>query len=136
MSLFNTVLLLGTNLGDKNKNLEIAKSYISKEIGEIVKVSNILENEADGFTSENLFFNQKILVQTNFSPIQLLKVIKSIEKKMGRIYTQPRLGENYVDRIIDIDILLFNDVAFYSDVLKIPHHQLITRDFIKELYFN
>lgn len=136
MSLFNTVLLLGTNLGDKKNNLEVAKSLITSYVGEIVKVSNILENEADGFTSNELFLNQKLLVTTKLSPIQLLKVIKSIENRMGRTYSQPLEGEKYVDRLIDIDILRYNNVTFSSKVLSIPHHQLITRAFIKELYFN
>ncbi|HEY4539153.1 MAG TPA: 2-amino-4-hydroxy-6-hydroxymethyldihydropteridine diphosphokinase [Faecalibacter sp.] len=136
MSLYNTVLLLGTNLGDKKNNLEVAKSLITQQVGEIVKVTNILENEADGFTSDELFLNQKLLVTTKLSPIQLLKVIKTIEKNMGRTYTQPRDGEKYVDRIIDIDILRYNNITFLSESLTVPHHQLVTRAFIKELYFN
>ena len=54
------ILLLGTNLGDKKNNLETAKNLINKEVGEIKKESNILENKAEGFTTPNLFLNQKI----------------------------------------------------------------------------
>lgn len=129
------ILLLGTNLGNKNNNLELAKSLINKEVGEIVKFSNILENEAVGFTSTNSFLNQKIEVVTTLSPIKLLKAIKNIEKIMGREYTTPIKGETYVDRIIDIDILLFNNMSLVCDQLIIPHHQNVTREFVKELIF-
>ena len=54
------ILLLGTNLGDKKNNLEIAKNLINKEVGKINKESNILENKAEGFTTDHLFLNQKI----------------------------------------------------------------------------
>ena len=129
-------LLLGTNLGDKNNNLTVAKSFINKEVGEIFKSSNILENDPDGFTSSNSFLNQKIEVYTNLSPIEILKAVKKIESEMGRVYSQPLLGERYVDRIIDIDILLYNNIMFFSSDLIIPHHQLVTRGFLKDLVYN
>ena len=129
------ILLLGTNLGDKNNNLETAKKLINKEVGEILKFSNILENEAVGFTSSNSFLNQKIEVSTSLSPLQVLETVKKIENLMGRIYTKPIEGENYVDRIIDIDILLFNNISLFSKYLIIPHHQIVTREFVKELFF-
>lgn len=128
-------LLLGTNLGDKNKNLDLAKSLIVSEVGEIIQFSNILENKAVGFTTSNSFLNQKIKITTELSPVKVLQKVKNIEQKIGRIYTKPLEGEKYVDRIIDIDLLLFNNVIFFSEILKIPHHQIITRDFIKELYY-
>ncbi len=136
MSINNVVLLLGTNLGNKNNNLEIAKALITKEIGEIVKFSNILENEAVGFTSSNSFLNQKIEVKTKLSPMKLLYVIKSIEYEMGREYAKPLDGERYIDRLIDIDILHYSNIVFYSRLLIIPHKQVVEREFIKKLYFN
>ena len=136
MSTNSTILLLGTNLGNKNNNLDRAKELINKEIGEIVKFSNILENEALGFESSNTFLNQKIEVITNLSPIKLLEKIKIIEYHMGRTYTKPKKGEKYIDRIIDIDILHFNNITFCSNTLLIPHNQIFSRDFIKLLRFN
>lgn len=136
MSYNRVILLLGTNLGNKNNNLELAKSLISNEVGEIVKFSNILENEAEGFTSSNTFLNQMIEINTICSPMKVLKLVKSIENKMGRVYTTPLAGEKYVDRIIDIDILRFNAVIFTSNQLIIPHNQLFTRDFIAQLSFD
>lgn len=136
MSYNRVILLLGTNLGNKNNNLELAKSLIVSEVGEIVKFSNILENEAEGFTTSNTFLNQMIEIKTKFSPIEVLKLVKSIENKMGRVYTTPRQGEKYVDRIIDIDILRFNAIIFKSGQLVIPHPQLFTREFVSQLSFD
>ena len=136
MSTNSTILLLGTNLGNKNNNLDRAKELINKEIGEIIKFSNILENEPEEFRSSNTFLNQKIEVITNLSPIKLLEKIKIIEYEIGRIYTKPKDGEKYIDRIIDIDILRFNNITFCSDILLIPHNQIFSRSFIKLLRFN
>ena len=135
MSQNKVILLLGTNLGDKNKNLERAKTIINSEIGFINKSSNILENYAEGFTTKNLFLNQKIEIFTKFSPFELLKRIKFIENKMGRTYTIPFKDELYTDRIIDIDILYFNNIFINSNRLKIPHEQNYTRTFVKSLIF-
>jgi len=129
------ILLLGTNLGDKKNNLKIAKNLINKEVGEIKKESNILENKAEGFTTEHLFLNQKIEINTSYSPFEVLKKIKDIEQKMGRIYSKPKENENYVDRLIDIDILFYNKLLINCNYLKIPHPQNYSRDFIKSLYF-
>ncbi|MDM1137274.1 MULTISPECIES: 2-amino-4-hydroxy-6-hydroxymethyldihydropteridine diphosphokinase [unclassified Empedobacter] len=128
-------MLLGTNLGDKKNNLESAKNLINKEVGEIKKESNILENKAEGFTTPNLFLNQKIEINTSYSPFEILKKIKDIEQKMGRIYFKPKENESYVDRLIDIDILFYNKVLVNCNYLKIPHPQNYSRDFIKSLYF-
>ncbi len=135
MSTNTIILLLGTNLGNKFNNLEIAKSYIKSEVGEIKKESNLLENKAEGFTTENLFLNQKIEINSKLSPFQILKKVKEIEKKMGRQYFQPQENENYVDRLIDIDILYFNSIIINSKRLTIPHQQNYSRNFIKSLYF-
>ena len=75
MSLQTPILLLGTNLGDKNVNLELARQFIEKEIGKIVKRGVILETEPVGFTSTSLFLNQLIQVETSLSPIKLLRSI-------------------------------------------------------------
>ncbi|MFV0183578.1 2-amino-4-hydroxy-6-hydroxymethyldihydropteridine diphosphokinase [Empedobacter falsenii] len=135
MSQNKAILLLGTNLGDKKNNIETAKSLINKEVGVIKKETNLLENSAEGFTTENLFLNQKIELLTNYSPFELLQIVKKIEQKMGRVYVQPKENERYVDRLIDIDILFYNSLLIDSKLLKIPHPQNYTRDFIKSLYF-
>ena len=135
MSTNTIILLLGTNLGNKFNNLESAKNHIKNEIGEITRESNQLKNKAEGFTTENLFLNQKIEIISDFSPFEVLKKVKDIENNMGRTYTQPLINEKYVDRIIDIDILYFNSIIIDSNRLKVPHPQNYSREFIKSLFF-
>lgn len=129
MSYNEVILLLGTNLGDKKLNLDKAKINISHNIGEIVSKSKIIETVAEGYVSENLFLNQTVKIKTNKSPMKILERIKYIEKAMGRTYIESE--QKYQDRVIDIDILLFNKIRFESQILTIPHHQINTRNFIK-----
>lgn len=133
MSHNQVILLLGTNLGDKNLNLQTAQQLISSRIGEIIKKSEIIETEPVGFNSENNFLNQAITVKTGCSPINLLNSLKSIETEMGRIYIRKKINEKYEDRIIDIDILFFNSLKYESNRLCIPHHQVYSRNFVKKL---
>ena len=135
MSLNTIVLLLGTNLGNKINNLKKAKSLINSTVGEIKKESNLLENKAEGFTTENLFLNQKIEIISKFSPFEVLDQIKLIEKEMGRTYFQPLENEQYVDRLIDIDIIFYNSITLNCNRLIIPHPQNFNRQFIKSLIF-
>ncbi len=131
MSYNHIILLLGSNSGDREFQLETAQFFLQKEVGEIKKKSKILETDPVGFSSPNKFLNQTIYLETSHSPISLLKIVKNIEKKMGRVYLPTT--QKYQDRIIDIDILKFNEISFRSANLTIPHHQIFTRSFIKDL---
>lgn len=131
MSVNHVILLLGSNLNHKKTNLEIAKQHINKEIAMIDKESEILESEAEDYESSNTFVNQTIKIYTHLSPIQLLDQIKAIEHRMGRVYELN--GNRYQDRIIDIDILTFNNLTFKSHRLNIPHHQIETRKFLNSI---
>ncbi len=133
MSHNQVVLLLGTNLGDKNLNIKTAQGLIGKRIGEIIKNSEIIETEPVGFESNNNFLNKALFIQTEFSPISVLNLIKSIEQEMGRVYTKSKSDALYEDRIIDIDILTFNNLIFESSRLMLPHHQIRSRNFVKTL---
>lgn len=133
MKLWNVELLLGTNLGKRKQNLLQANNYISTEIGEILYQSKEMETRPIGFTSDNMFINQYVRVATKLSPMQLLMKIKDIEHKMGRVYGKPLPGERYTSRIIDIDILRYENISIKSKILTIPHHQIETRGFVKEL---
>lgn len=128
MSHNHVTLLLGTNLGLKKDNLSTAISHIEKEIGVIEQQSKIIETEAIGFESENSFLNMTLRLQTRFSPFELLKKVKEIEMKMGRIYLET--NQEYQDRLIDIDILSFNQIKFKSNQLLLPHPQITSRSFI------
>lgn len=133
MSSNHVVLLLGSNMGDTKKNLEIAITKIESRIGKIVKSSEMLETMPVEFVSNNIFRNIALGLYTNISPFSLLKEIKNIEKEMGRAQDSFVVG-GYIDRIIDIDIVKYENISFLSKLLEIPHHKhTYEREFSKNL---
>ncbi len=118
-------LLLGTNLGDRKANLTNALNKIKNGVGAITEISKIYETNAWGKTDQPDFFNQAILVQTELTPHDLLKVVLEIETEMGRIR-----HEKWEARTIDIDILLYNNAIINSPDLIIPHPHLQERNFV------
>jgi len=121
----NVYLLLGSNLGEKLLILKEALEFIRIEIGDVVKCSSFYESEAWGFSSEDIFVNQVVLIKTELSPFIILKKNQEIEKKLGR----KKYGDRYQSRLIDIDILFFNDDIIETEELIIPHKQLHKRMF-------
>ncbi|RLD83567.1 MAG: 2-amino-4-hydroxy-6-hydroxymethyldihydropteridine diphosphokinase, partial [Bacteroidetes bacterium] len=121
-----TYLSLGSNLGNKQKTLQIAVEQISEKIGRVTKISSIYKTKALGFEGDD-FFNICIEVTTNLNPESLIKSVLQIETSLGR----ERLNtSNYHNRNIDIDILLFDDdIIFYND-LKVPHPRMLERKFV------
>lgn len=123
-------LLIGSNLGNKIYNIEQGFYKIEKYIGFISKKTSFLETHPWGYKSSNLFINCGIEILTNQSPIMLLKNIKKIEKKLGR---EKKLN-SYEDRIIDIDIIFYENIFFWSKNLVIPHYlHLNKREFSKKI---
>ena len=122
---------LGSNLGNREQHLMDARNDINIEIGNIISQSSIHETEAVGFKG-NSFYNQVIKVKTALSPEELLQKTQEIEKKMGR--TEKTTFENdapvYTNRIIDIDILLYDDLQIDTDTLTIPHPKMYERAFV------
>lgn len=116
-------LLLGSNLGDKRQQLATAIQKISRN-NHILKQSNIYETAAWGNTNQPSFYNQVIQINTSFEPISLLTHLLNIEGEMGRV-RKKKWGE----RIIDIDILYFNDQIINTDPLIIPHPEIQNRRF-------
>lgn len=139
-------LLLGTNMGNRERNLSTAISLLVTELAPYlfsdIRESSVIESEPWGFSSENRFLNQAIAFDTSVSPENLLKVCKYVERKMGRSDEGPLYEHNgqrvYSDRIIDIDILLFGDVHIDTPELSIPHPHIMDRDFtvkvLSEIY--
>jgi len=119
------ILLLGSNLGDRKYFLNNAIELIDINVGSTLQVSSVYETEPIGFTSDNLFLNQVIIIETNYEPLTLLRKLQTIEEKLGR----KRNSETYQDRNIDIDILFFNKIKMESKELTIPHPQLHLREF-------
>ena len=118
-------LLIGGNLGNRIGNLDTVRSFIQKNIGKIVSASSIYETAAWGITEQPDFLNQVIIMETEFSATQIMKKILAIENKMGRIRTQKNAS-----RIIDIDILFFNDEVINEADLTIPHPEIQNRKFV------
>lgn len=119
---------MGTNLGDKRKNIAEAIKNIGELVGDVVRQSALYETEPWGFRSDNRFVNAAVCVDTQLSPRRLLEVTQRIEGEMGR--TLKSDGGEYHDRIIDIDILLYGDLHIDEPDLKIPHPLMHERDFV------
>lgn len=118
-------LLLGSNLGDKRKYLEEAKKQIAEKLGDIQVKSGIYVSEPWGFTHEEDFYNQAILVITDFAASEAMKKCLEIENILGR----ERKKSGYEARTIDIDILLYGSEIIKSKELTVPHPQLHLRRF-------
>lgn len=131
-------LSLGTNIGNKRQNLLEAIERIGKSVGAVVRQSTFLETEPWGFDSDNMFVNAAICVETELCPLCLLRETQRIEFEMGRTekYDNGNGNDNgngsrsYKDRIIDIDILLYDDITLDLPELKIPHPLMREREFV------
>ena len=124
---------LGTNLGDKEQNLKVAVQKIEEQIGKVVSLSAFYITAPWGFTSENSFLNAAACVETKLSPLEVLQETQMIEKELGR--TQKSVNRLYSDRLIDIDLLLYEDLVLSvisaSGVeLTLPHPLMTERDFV------
>ncbi len=117
-------LLTGGNLGDREQNLATARFLINEQCGTIVTASSIYETAAWGKTDQPFFLNQALELDTPLNAKQLIRRILKIEKIMGRIR-----DEKYGPRLIDIDILLFNNEKHNYQFLKVPHPEMQNRRF-------
>jgi 2-amino-4-hydroxy-6-hydroxymethyldihydropteridine diphosphokinase len=117
-------LLLGGNMGDREENLSNARRLLSEQCGTISRQSALYETAAWGIEDQPAFLNQALDLQTDMNARQLVRRILKIEKQMGRVRK-----EKYGPRIIDIDILLFNDEIHFYHFLKLPHPELQNRRF-------
>ena len=135
-------LSLGSNQGDKRKNIEDALSILNIELGAPYKaVSSLIETEPWGFDSEETFVNAAVLyeleMKKGYNPeaegLMILEICKSVERRLGRTGA-PQYDERgeriYSDRPIDIDILLFGDDHINCEELTVPHKLMYERDFV------
>ena len=119
---------LGTNLGDKRKNLNDAIRMLENLVGEVEKVSSVIETEPEGFKSDNMFLNAVVKVRTALSPFEILDITQDVEKSLGR--KEKSSNGIYHDRVIDIDILLYDDINISTPRLVIPHPRMTQREFV------
>lgn len=129
------VLLTGTNLGNKTRNLESAQAGIASSVGTILRKSRVYESEPWGFESEECFLNQAFIVDTQLLPLEVLDRTQALEEALGRIRplapAQSPQGERiYESRLIDIDLLFYNDLILKSERLTIPHPLICQREFV------
>lgn len=129
MEKVNVVFLsLGSNLGERENTILRAIQEIQAGLGVVLKVSKYYYSPAEGFQSENEFCNVMLKLETVFGPLDLLKKLKNIEKSLGR--KTPSQESTYEDRVIDIDIIFFNDSQFIDKQLIIPHPKWKDRSFV------
>ena len=130
-------LSLGSNLGDKEGNILRAYTLIEQRIGHIARKSSLHRTAPWGFESSNDFLNSVIALETSLTPRELLTETQRIEKEIGRTAKTSADG-TYQDRLIDIDILIYNDLIIDEPDLQIPHPLMNQRDFVlnplKEVY--
>jgi 2-amino-4-hydroxy-6-hydroxymethyldihydropteridine diphosphokinase len=124
MTELTTVYLsLGSNMGDRQQNLDQALKLLSQRM-QVIKVSSVYDTEAVGPISQPRFLNLACEVKTRLAPEGLLTMVKGLELKMGR---KGRTGE---PRIIDVDILLYGDTVVKTEALEIPHPRMAERQFV------
>jgi GTP cyclohydrolase-4 len=116
---------LGSNLEEREENLRQALALLSTKVG-LEEVSSIYETEPVGYTEQPLFLNLVCRIATNLPPDELLRLAKDIETKMGKISSEQR----NLPRIIDIDILFYEDRIVSTQDLTIPHPRLHGRAFV------
>ena len=116
---------LGSNLGDKEKNLRRALLLLMQQGVEVVKVSSFITTEPYGVTDQPQFLNAVCEVRTNLSPMALLDVLLATELAMGRVRLR-----HWGERNIDLDLLLYEGVTMDTPRLKLPHPDMRNRDFV------
>lgn len=121
---------LGTNLGDKEANLHAVVQKINERIGEITSLSAFYVTAPWGFSSDHSFLNAACCVESELSPLDLLRETQAIERELGRM--KKSVDGNYSDRLIDIDLLLYGDLILRTPELEIPHPLMTERRFVME----
>ena len=112
-------------MGDSEQQLSLARQHIAQQIGSITRASQLYTTAAWGNNNQPDFLNQVIIVETNLAAQPLLQLILTIEENMGRVRTT-----KYAPRVIDIDILFYNEEIITSNNLVVPHPEIENRRFV------
>ena len=118
-------IAIGSNLGDKEKNLRRALLLLTQQGVEVVRVSSFLSTEPYGVTDQPQFLNAVACVRTSLAPLALLNVLLATELAMGRVRLR-----HWGERNIDLDLLLYEDVVLDLPRLHLPHPDMQNRDFV------
>jgi 2-amino-4-hydroxy-6-hydroxymethyldihydropteridine diphosphokinase len=119
---------LGSNLGDREKNIKKALALIAERAGDILALSDGYETPPWGYESSETYLNMVAAIKTTLEPEELLRATQRIERDTGR--TEKTLDGRYHDRPIDIDILLYDDLVIQTPELTIPHPLMHRRSFV------
>lgn len=115
---------LGSNLGDRSTNLLEALQHL-RERTRILRTSSIYETEPAYYTNQPRFLNMAAQVETKLGPVELFRFLKQIERRMGR-----QESIRYGPRVIDLDLLLYEDLVLDTPELTIPHPRMAERPFV------
>lgn len=125
LSSHTAFVALGSNLGDREGNLRRALELLSQNGVEIVKISKFIETEPYGVIDQPLFLNGVCQVKTALKPLELLRLLLAVEKEMGRVRLR-----HWGERNIDLDLLLYEDAIMDTEELRLPHPDMVNRDFV------
>lgn len=131
------ILITGGNQGDVKPRLHRAQELVNSKIGPVMRCSHRYKSPAWGFEAEEPFTNQVLIADTDLSPRQVLEKVQEMERELGRdrkaeADEKRRTGQNYSSRVIDIDILFYDDDVVAEEDLVIPHPLLHERAFVME----
>lgn len=125
LSSHTAFVALGSNLGDREGNLRRALELLSQNGVEIVKISKFIETEPYGVIDQPRFLNGVCQVKTALKPLELLRLLLAVEKEMGRVRLR-----HWGERNIDLDLLLYEDTIMDTEELRLPHPDMVNRDFV------
>lgn len=120
-------IALGSNLGNKRRNLVTAAALLAERAGEVGAISSFYETEPWGFESEHSFLNAALMLETTLAPFDLLRLTQEVERELGRT---AKTDSVYHDRLIDIDLLLYGEEVIDQPGLQIPHPLMHRRAFV------
>ena len=121
-----TYLSIGSNQGDKLHNLQRAIDEINQIIGHVKNISSVYKTKSWGFDGDD-FYNICLKISSSLSPEKMIQAVLKIEDKLGRTRHHEK---TYSNRVIDIDILLFDDEIIFFNDLKVPHPEMLNRKFV------
>ena len=119
---------LGSNLGGKQGNIKKALALITERVGDILALSGFYETHPWGYDSSETYINTAVGIETKLNPEELLHITQGIERELGR--KEKTIGGKYCDRVIDIDILLYDNLILHTTELIIPHPLIHQRVFV------
>jgi 2-amino-4-hydroxy-6-hydroxymethyldihydropteridine diphosphokinase len=125
--MYTAYIGIGSNLGDRQNNCERAIDLLKQQGVSIKKCSSLRETQPWGLQDQPLFLNMAVEIETDYTPNELLTLVKDIETKIGRQKSSP-----WGPRVVDLDILVFNEVIIQSQQLTIPHPYMHKRAFVLE----